>query len=150
MFKPTKIIITILLGLFGWNYFFGTIEIWPYSLWYTHFPLLSPTTAPSYSILITVDVIWQYFLACLFAYYVDFLLTKTKWFTGILFLSFAALSYADLMLTIGFANFGGGNSPLENFTSKLAGTLFVYIVLLSFIALAVLIVKFFKNKEVSA
>lgn len=147
MFKPTKIVLIILLGLFGWNYFFGTIEIWPYSFWYTHFPLLTPATAPSYSILIAVDIIWQYFLACLFAYYVDFLLTKTKWFISILFLSFAALSSADLMLTLEFANFGGGNSPLENFTTKLSGTLFVYIILLSFITLVVLIVKFFQNQN---
>lgn len=147
MLKPTKKVLIILFGLFAWNYFVGLMGIWPTVLWQVHFPLLNYTIVPNVSILVVADVIWWYFIASLFAYYIDFLLTKTKWLTGKLFISFAALSCADLVLSIGFWNIGGGNTPMENFIASFAGTLFVYMVLLSFFALAVLVVRLFHKKE---
>lgn len=148
MFKPTKLILFILFVLFGWNYFFGIIEVWPYSVWSSHFPLLSPGSGVSYPVLIVVDLIWQYFLACLFAYYTEFLFSRTKLYVVKIFLVFAVLSFLDINIVLGFSSVGGRMSSLYAFISVFAKDLFVYIVLLSLVAFIIFVAKLFQSKRI--
>ena len=130
--------------------FFGTVEVWPY-LWHVQFPLtrfLITANSLEYYVILTTSItlIWQYFIACLLAYYSKFLFSKTKLSAVLFCLLFAVLSVVDLSLGLEFSNIGGGgNSTLDKFITSLTGALFVYMVLLSVVAFAVLVVKFIQQ-----